>query len=153
MELRRFRAYLGSPSGIYAFATLALGLTTAVLAYAMFLSLRARDIITVKEPLKVFDRENIYAGDHVTVELDYCKHYETQGTVGVFIASQGVMIPLGTSASLLPLGCHKIKLFHPLPAFVPPGYYALYITREYRLTFFEQRLYRLQSEPYEVKTR
>lgn len=107
-------------------------------------------ILTVNvSPIRVLTPK-VVAGEAVRLSLDYCKAEERHSLAGLTLARQGQLITFPAVMSSLPQGCHVIQLVYHVPAWVQPGNYKAYITREYRPTVFKESGVMIESEPFQV---
>lgn len=130
-------------------AVVALVLSLGAVGVLFSLALRDSSTLTVREPMKVLT-PRVHPGDAVTISVDYCKDQDDVAVVGTVLARRGVFIPVLMWPSDLPVGCHVVSLTLPIPSYVPPNRYVLYMVREYRPTIGAVRGVSVRTEPFDV---
>lgn len=127
----------------------ALILSLVAVLTLVWMAFRDQAQFTATQPVKVLTPV-VRAGHSVTLLVEYCKEGADVATVGTVLARRGVMIPLNLWPSDLPVGCHKVAVVLPIPAYVSENTYVLYMVREYKPTVFSVRGVSFASEPFKV---
>ena len=140
-----------TPFGI---AATALALSLGCVIYLLHLSFFPDDPIVLQRPMQVSGA--VYAGELLPVRASYCKPAGRLATVGYSLIAEKPefnIIPLPSTVSMLPAGCHDAVVFHFIPAYTPEGEYRLYVTHEYHITPFITAQRAFISEPFYVAKR
>jgi hypothetical protein len=137
------------PSLLHITAITALLVSSAVIAALFWMVVRDPVRFTARSPVTVLTPV-VRAGHSVTLLVDYCKEGEDIATIGTIRARRGVMVPLSLWPSDLPVGCHKVAVTLPIPAYVSENVYVLYMVREYRPSIFVTHGISVPSVPFKV---
>lgn len=127
--------------------------TMVLMAFLTLTLVWPKTILTVNRlPMEVLT-PTVRAGEAVRIRIDYCKTEERHSLGGMTLARRGELITFPAVMSSLPKGCHVMILSYHIPAWVPPGNYKAYITREYRPTVFRETHVLIESDAFDVTPR